>query len=176
VHQRDVAVSELVQADRLEVPGLAVKERADRGGCPSPKRSLADVGRRERHRSGPTEHEVGALAAGVELVLEQVSPERGRNRHTATTLARLLASSPDRSLRDGRRAYELALAVYTTSPTPVHRETVAMALAELGRCDEALEWMQRAVAEAAQANDADATRLKGEISKYESASCRPPWQ
>jgi len=95
---------------------------------------------------------------------------------TATTLARLLASSPDRSLRDGRRAYELALAVYTTSPTPVHRETVAMALAELGRCDEALEWMQRAVAEAAQANDADATRLKGEISKYESASCRPPWQ
>ena len=47
---------------------------------------------------------------------------------------------------------------------------------ELGRCDEALEWMQRAVAEAAQANDADATRLKGEISKYESASCRPPWQ
>jgi hypothetical protein len=49
----------------------------------------------------------------------------------------------------------------------VHSETVALALAELGRCEEALSWMKRAVAEAEQANDArEAARLKGEIAKY----------
>jgi hypothetical protein len=57
---------------------------------------------------------------------------------------------------------------------PVHGETMALALAELGRCDEALSWMKRAVAEAEQAGDADETaRLRRELPKYESASCRP---
>jgi tetratricopeptide (TPR) repeat protein len=92
---------------------------------------------------------------------------------TATTLARLLASSPDRATRNGPRALDLATSVYTAEPTPVHGETVALALAELGRCDEALMWMKRAVAEAEKRNDAaEATRLKGEMAKYETASCR----
>ena len=87
---------------------------------------------------------------------------------TATTLARLLASSPDRSVRDGQHAFDLATAVHAAEPTPVHKETIALALAELGRCDEALSWMKRAIAEAEQANDAGETaRLKGEIAKYE---------
>jgi Flp pilus assembly protein TadD len=92
---------------------------------------------------------------------------------TATTLARLLASSPDRSIRNGPRALELATAVYAAEPTPVHGETVALALAELSRCDEALTWMKRAVAEAERANDTtEAARLKSELTKYETASCR----
>jgi cytochrome c-type biogenesis protein CcmH/NrfG len=92
---------------------------------------------------------------------------------TATTLARLLASSPDRSIRDGRRALDLAQGVFAANPSPVHGETVALALAELGRCDEALTWMKRAVAEAEQAKDVtEAARLRGELPKYESASCR----
>ena len=98
-------------------------------------------------------------------------PERA---DTATTLARLLASSPDSSIRDGRRALDLATAVYAAAPSPVHGETIALALAELERCDEALTWMKRAVGEAEQAKDAaEALRLRGEISKYETASCRP---
>ena len=96
---------------------------------------------------------------------------------TTTTLARLLASSPDLSLRDGRRALDLAMSVYAASPAPVHGETVALALAELGRCDEALEWMRRAVAEAERVADRTETaRLRGEIPKYEGASCRPAGQ
>jgi len=56
----------------------------------------------------------------------------------------------------------------------VHGETIALALAELGRCEEALSQMTRAIAEAEQANDAsEAARLKGEMPKYESAPCRP---
>ena len=93
---------------------------------------------------------------------------------TATTLARLLASSPDRSQRDGKRALDLATRVYETAPTPAHGETLALALAELERCDEALTWMKRAVAAAGQAGDAEETaRLKNEMRKYESLSCRP---
>jgi tetratricopeptide (TPR) repeat protein len=92
---------------------------------------------------------------------------------TATTLARLLASSPDRSLRDGKRALDLATAVHTAEPTPAHGETIALALAELGRCDEARVWMERAVAEAEQETDsAEAARLKSEMSRYDSVSCR----
>jgi tetratricopeptide (TPR) repeat protein len=93
---------------------------------------------------------------------------------TATTLARLLASSPDRSLRDGQRALDLATRVFEAAPTPVHGETIALALAELERCDEALKWMKRAVAEAEQSDDSsEASRLRGETAKYESVSCRP---
>ena len=92
---------------------------------------------------------------------------------TATTLARLLASSPDRSLRDGARALAVAEGVYAAEPTPVHGETVALALAELSRCDEALAWMKRAIAGAEKTNDAAETaRLKSEVPKYETASCR----
>ena len=83
---------------------------------------------------------------------------------TATTLARLLASVPDVSLRDGRRALEIAIAVNDAEPSPVHGETIALALAELGRCNEALGWMKRGVADAERAKDAaEATRLRGEI-------------
>ena len=93
---------------------------------------------------------------------------------TATTLARLLASSPDRSLRDGSRAFEIATKVFAAAPTPVHGETIALALAELGRCDDALTWMRRAVGEAEQAGDsAEAIRLRGEMPKYQNVSCRP---
>lgn len=96
---------------------------------------------------------------------------------TATTLARLLASSPDLSLRDGGRALDLAMAVYASSPTPADGETIALALAELGRCGEALEWMRRAVAEAERAGDvAEAARLKSEVPRYTAASCRAPGQ
>jgi tetratricopeptide (TPR) repeat protein len=96
---------------------------------------------------------------------------------TTTTLARLLASSPDRSVRDGRTALDLALAIYDVEPAPAHAETVALALAELGRCDEAAGWMRRAVIAAEQAGDTtESARLTGERAKYDAASCRAPGQ
>ena len=73
---------------------------------------------------------------------ERQFPDRVR---TATTLARL-AASPDRSLRDGQRLPALATRVYEKERSPAHGETMALALAELGRCAEAASWMQRAVA------------------------------
>jgi hypothetical protein len=46
---------------------------------------------------------------------------------TATTLARLLASSPDRSQRDGKRALDLATRVYETADAGARRNTRARA-------------------------------------------------
>lgn len=94
---------------------------------------------------------------------------------TATTLARLLSSSPDLAVRDGRRALELAMRVHEARAAPADSETVALALAELGRCPEALEWMQRAVASAERTGDAmESARLKGELRRYDAAACRAP--
>jgi tetratricopeptide (TPR) repeat protein len=93
---------------------------------------------------------------------------------TITTLSRLLAASPDRSLRDGERAFALATRVYDAERSPAHGESVALALAELGRCGEAATWMQRAVAEAERTGDAaTAARLTSEAPRYASSPCRP---
>lgn len=59
-------------------------------------------------------------------------------------LARLLAACPDRSIRDGARALALAQAVWQAQPSAAHARTVALALAELGRCDEAAKWRRTA--------------------------------
>jgi tetratricopeptide (TPR) repeat protein len=93
---------------------------------------------------------------------------------TATTLARLLASAPDRPLRDGRRALALATRIHASDPAAVHAETVAMALAELARCDEARTWITRAVTAAQAAGDSsEVSRLQAAAPQYEGAMCRP---
>ncbi len=115
--------------------------------------------------------EQNRFADAVSVLAEdnQRFPERTA---TATTLARLLSSSPDRAIRNGSRALALATRVYEAEPTPVQGVTVALALAELSRCDEALTWMKRAVAEAEKTNDPEeAARLKGEMPKYEGRPC-----
>jgi tetratricopeptide (TPR) repeat protein len=92
---------------------------------------------------------------------------------TATTLARMLAASPDLLLRDGARALDLALDVHRRDPAPVHAETVALALAELGRCEEAEDWMRRAIAQAQRDADAEELeRLRAEAPRYEREPCR----
>jgi tetratricopeptide (TPR) repeat protein len=119
------------------------------------------------------------LLAGRERYREAVDVLDDANRRLPgrpamqTTLARLLASSPDRAVRDGGKALELAMAVYASDPAPVHAETVAMSLAELGQCDEAAEWIRRAVVDAERAGDAPETvRLRGEMPNYGTTPCR----
>jgi tetratricopeptide (TPR) repeat protein len=92
---------------------------------------------------------------------------------TATTLARLLAASPDLAVRDGSRALELAMTVYKAQPTAVHGETVALALAETGKCNEAASWLKRALGDAEREGDAAlAARLRDELPAYERSPCR----
>ncbi len=100
-------------------------------------------------------------------------PGRGAPSHAE---ARLLAASPILSDRDGQRALELALAVYDARKTIEHGRTVAMALAELGRCDEAAQWQKRMIDVAEHGGDSNVLgTLQRALALFESGSeCRPP--
>lgn len=98
----------------------------------------------------------------------------------AHAMARLLAGCPDLTVRDGARALDLALLVFKARNSVGHAETVAMSLAEVGRCDEAAEWQTRAIA-AAEAGTATPPelleRLRRAAPAYESGPpCRYPGQ
>lgn len=68
-----------------------------------------------------------------------------RSYRVTFALARLLAGAPDLAARDGAKALPLAEAAYQTRVTVATAETLAMALAELGRCAEAAEKQRVAI-------------------------------
>lgn len=67
------------------------------------------------------------------------------------TLARLLAASPDDTVRDGRQAFELIARITATVQSPQVLETAAMAAAEVGLFDDAARYQQLAIQAAGQA-------------------------
>jgi hypothetical protein len=83
-------------------------------------------------------------------------------------LAFLLAASPQIDLRNGQKALELARMVYQASGSVDHGTLVALALAELGRCDEAASLTRSLLGEALKKQNADlAERLRAELGRYE---------
>jgi len=92
-------------------------------------------------------------------------------------LARLLATSPDDSVRDGSKALEMALDLYRRQPTVDYGETIAMALAELGRFEEAIARQQSVIEDlAAEAGAENLTQARQRLALYESKRpCRAPW-
>ena len=117
---------------------------------------------------------LGDFAAAKERLEEahRLLPEQGR---TAAALARLLAGSPDASLREGDRALELALVVFDAARTVAHAETVAMAYAETDHCREAARWQSQALEAALKdGQTALGERLRESLGTYEGgAPCRP---
>lgn len=99
-------------------------------------------------------------------------PTRGR---TAAALAYLLAASPQMDLRNGARALDLAQRVYQATGAVNHGALVALALAELGRCQEAAAMQRRLLSTAeSEKQIALAAKLKTDLEHYDnSASCRP---
>lgn len=99
-------------------------------------------------------------------------PRKGR---TSVTLAYLLAASPQYEKRDGKRALQLAQAAYEATGSINHGVLVAMALAELDRCDEAAAWVKRMTAKAVEERKPDLIeKLKSELNRYERVRpCRP---
>ncbi|MEO1366836.1 MAG: hypothetical protein AAFX50_06635, partial [Acidobacteriota bacterium] len=82
--------------------------------------------------------------------------------------ARLLAGSPDPSVRRGEPAVALALAVFEEKRSPEHAETLAMAYAAAGRFDEALT-LQGRLLEQARAEEVDAGfigRVERNLTRY----------
>jgi len=95
----------------------------------------------------------------------------------ANGLARLLATCPDATLRNGPRALELAHKTFSAERTLDHVVTLAMAYAEVGDFEQALEWQQSAlkVAERAQRPDV-VSSLREMLESYNDAEpWRRPW-
>ncbi|HEX3129189.1 MAG TPA: tetratricopeptide repeat protein [Thermoanaerobaculia bacterium] len=93
----------------------------------------------------------------------------------AHAFARFLASCPDLSLREGRRAVELASKVYTAMPTSTHAETAALALAEAGNCENAAEWQKKAIEAARKEGPPERIKeMEADLKRYEAGgACRP---
>ncbi|MFQ5527582.1 MAG: tetratricopeptide repeat protein [Thermoanaerobaculia bacterium] len=114
---------------------------------------------------------VGHLETSVDLLPEDVSL-----RHS---LARLLATATSSEVREGSRALEIARDVYERAPNPVHAETIGMALAELGRFQDAAAWQTR-ILEASRAGGLPPALVSGiekRLALYRAGEpCRAPWR
>jgi tetratricopeptide (TPR) repeat protein len=95
----------------------------------------------------------------------------------AHALARLLAAAPDDRVRDGARAISIMNELLKSQQTMAMAETMAMALAESGRFDDAAKWQRDAIRAASQGKRDDAARrLAANLRLYESRQpCRTPW-
>ena len=100
------------------------------------------------------------------------NPQKGQ---TIVMLAYLLAASPRYDLRDGARALNFAQMVFKQSGSLPHGALVAMALAELERCDEAAGLQRKLIAVAEQEHKTDLLpKLRTDLKQYEKGQpCRP---
>jgi tetratricopeptide (TPR) repeat protein len=107
--------------------------------------------------------------------LEKAYSRHPQNVQTAAMLAYLLATSPRHELRDGTRALKLAQLVYEASGALNHGVMIALALAELGRCEEAAQWQRKLIVVAEREGNVEVlANLKRDLTTYErSQTCRP---
>jgi tetratricopeptide (TPR) repeat protein len=91
-------------------------------------------------------------------------------------LARLLASADDPEVRDGDRAAELAPRTLRAGSTPSRLETLAMASAEAGRFEEAVELQRDVILEMRRQGRVDVLpRLEANLERYRAGqSCCVP--
>ena len=75
--------------------------------------------------------------ADARKILEAAITAQPNNAEATNALARVLATAPDASLRDGPRALQLAKTLFESKRNPDVGQTYAMALAETGAFDQA---------------------------------------
>ena len=95
----------------------------------------------------------------------------------ALALARILAASPDNTVRDGARAMAITEELFKGTKTTTLGETLAMALAEVGQYDEAAK-VQRGVLDAAKRAglQGEVREMAANLRLYEQRQpCRTPW-
>jgi tetratricopeptide (TPR) repeat protein len=126
-------------------------------------RELADL----LVRRGDFQEAIDVLTAAYE--------QKPESDQTACALARLLASCPQRELRDGPRAVELATKAYENTDREEYAEVLAIALAETGRCNEAVAIQKKLIAKARKIQNQEIEqRLTKALRHYEQGPpCRP---
>ena len=95
----------------------------------------------------------------------------------AHALARVLAAAPDDRVRDGSRALRLIEDIIKSQQSTALAETMAMALAEVGRFDDAIRWQRRAIESARSGPGSDLLApMTSNLRLYETRRpCRTPW-
>lgn len=89
-------------------------------------------------------------------------------------LARILATSPAATIRDGNRAFELASSLFAESNTLVNAETLAMALAEIGDFEQASAWQEHCIIGA---DVSSSNRVRRRLEQYvQNRALRQPWE
>ena len=93
-------------------------------------------------------------------------------------LARLLATVPDETVRQGDRAVALAQQVFDLAANADHAETLAMAWAEIGNFTEAVRWQERALSLLPDGGDGASTEAaRQRLEQYRNQqACREPWK
>jgi Flp pilus assembly protein TadD len=101
-------------------------------------------------------------------------PDDLRLRHA---LVRVFAAAPDDDVRDGALAVELGNTLLEAARSLDHVEAFAMAAAETGQMELAVNWQQAAIRAANQAGRADLLPgLEKNLRLYEAGQpCREPW-
>jgi tetratricopeptide (TPR) repeat protein len=113
--------------------------------------------------------------ARARVVLDQGSERFPDHPALQHLLARLLATCPDPALRDGPRAVAIAEKLIEREPTIDYAETLAMALAEAGRFDDAIVWQRRAI-EQQTASGANTVSSRNRLALYQAGRpAREPW-
>jgi tetratricopeptide (TPR) repeat protein len=109
------------------------------------------------------------------LVLKKAYSQHPKRGRTVLLLAYLLITSPDPELRDGAQGLELAQLVYAATNGVPQGALVTLALAELGRCDEAAAWQRRMIAATEHDGNTDlGSKLRATLKLYDQAkTCRP---
>lgn len=99
-----------------------------------------------------------------------------KSRSLANAGARLLAACPDDSVRDGEQALGIARQLMQLEQRPEHTETLAMALAETGQFEEAIEHQTKLLEGAESAKREDVVpRLRANLERYQRGeACRDP--
>jgi Flp pilus assembly protein TadD len=159
---------------RLELAALEARLRRYEEAARHYGEAVALDSRNEAARVG----EASALLLAGAWVQARARLEGGARTLPGSTtlrhlLARLLAACPDRTLRDGARAVALTEDLARDDPGPAIRETLAMALAEIGRFDRAAA-LQAQIVEASRsggdgrtaAGGSTATRLGANLELY----------
>lgn len=118
-----------------------------------------------------------ARCADARKVLEQGLEIEPRDGFVAQALARILAACPDPAVRDGERALAIAQSLFQGAPTAAHEEALAMALAEVGRFDEAKKELRDALGRARAAHRQDLTQhLELQVNRLAAErTLREPW-
>lgn len=91
-------------------------------------------------------------------------------------LARLLAASPHETVRDGQKSLQLMHILGKGTVNAEMVETLAMAFAEVGNFDKAIEFQQRALSVTDESDTGFFSRLQLNLANYQQKMpCRLPW-